>query len=103
MEQDAVSKEGFNTSVSYLYSRISGALSWCNRIVKSLKIQQLLRMNNFYVCSLGEIHLPEVPEEHALDLVEGSPSYYHSTNLASSWHTVDAIKKIIVLRGQERI
>nr|YP_009277415.1 ATPase subunit 8 [Ophioglossum californicum]YP_010439833.1 ATPase subunit 8 [Ophioglossum vulgatum]AOH05886.1 ATPase subunit 8 [Ophioglossum californicum]UTD44879.1 ATPase subunit 8 [Ophioglossum vulgatum] len=104
VEQDVVSEEGFNTSVSYPYSRISGALSWCNRMVKSLKIQPLrLRMNDFYVCSLGEIHLSEVLEEHALDLAEGSPSYYHSTSLASSWHTVDAIRKIIVLRGQERI
>ena len=45
VEQDAVFKECFDTSISYLYSGLSGASKWCNEMVKSLNANQLKQMN----------------------------------------------------------
>jgi len=60
VEQDVVFKECFDTSISYLYSGVSGASKWCNEMVKSLNANQLKRLNKSYVCSLGEISVSQV-------------------------------------------
>lgn len=96
VEQDVVFKECFDTSISYPYSSVSGASKWCNGMVKSLNANQSERMNKSYVCSLGEISVPQVIKKNAPSTM--SPSTYHTTSLASRQTT--ALNKIYVLRGQ---
>jgi len=97
IEQDVVVfKECFDTSISYLYSGVSGASKWCNEMIKSLNAHQLKRMNKSYVCSLGEISVSQVIRKNALSIM--SPSTYHITSLASRQTT--ALNKIYVLRKQ---
>nr|QHD46963.1 Atp8 [Anthoceros agrestis] len=96
VEQDVVFKECFNTSVSYMYSSVSGASKWCNEVVRSLNANQSQQMNKSYVCSLGEISLSQVIRKNALETM--SPSTYHTTFLAE--RETAALNKIYVLRGQ---
>nr|YP_009277469.1 ATPase subunit 8 [Psilotum nudum]AOH05939.1 ATPase subunit 8 [Psilotum nudum] len=93
---EVVFEEGFNTSVYYPDSSVSRALQWLHQMVESLKIDQSLRINNSYVCSLGEISSSQVPEEQALN-----PSYYQN-RLFPAWHTYIAAvpNGVYILRGQ---
>nr|AHI16109.1 Atp8 [Sphagnum girgensohnii] len=96
VEQDVLFQECFDTSISYLYSSVSGASKWCNEMVKSLNANQLKKMNKSYVCFLGEISVSQIIKKNALSTM--SPSTYHHTFLALRQST--ALNKIYVLRGQ---
>ncbi|KAH9538099.1 hypothetical protein CY35_16G087700, partial [Sphagnum magellanicum] len=48
VEQDVLFQECFDTNISYMYSSVSGASKWCNKIIKRLNANQLKKMNKSY-------------------------------------------------------
>jgi len=96
VEQDVLFQECFDTNISYMYSSVSGASKWCNKIIKRLNANQLKKMNKSYVCFLGKINVSQIIIKNALSTM--SPSTYHRTCLALRQST--ALNKIYVLREQ---
>jgi hypothetical protein len=56
VEQEVLFQECFDINISYLYSSVSRTSKWCNEMVKNLNANQLKKMNNSYVCFLGELY-----------------------------------------------
>ena len=56
-----------NSSISYLYSSVTGASSWCTKLVDSLNTNQLKSMNKSYLRSIGEISLSQLVKYSALE------------------------------------
>jgi F-type H+-transporting ATPase subunit b len=65
-----------NSSISYLYSSVSGASSWCTKSVDSLNANQLKLMNKSYLRSIGEISLSQLIKYSALEA--SAPVFYRT-------------------------
>lgn len=84
------------SSLSYLYSSVSGASKWCNSMISSLNANQLKPINKSYLRSLGEIGLSQVIKYSALEA--SAPISFLSAPVRTQW-----LNEIYILRIQRSL
>nr|YP_008816012.1 ATP synthase F0 subunit 8 [Closterium baillyanum]AGZ90234.1 ATP synthase F0 subunit 8 [Closterium baillyanum] len=84
------------SSLSYLYSSVSGASKWCSGAQHSLNANQLFAMNKSYLRSLGSEAVSQVIKYSALDA--SAPITFISAPLA-----INNLNEIYILRVQRSL
>jgi hypothetical protein len=56
-----------NSSISYLYSSVTGASNWCTKSIENINVNQLKPVNKSYLYSIGAQHISQLIKYSALE------------------------------------